>query len=357
MTVPGGIIREIVERFRRSISLALRFPKYLGMRAYGAAQVAWRALEQTKIRYIIEMMIVASLGYANYHAQASISALETAQERANERNSLLDSNLKELKIQHESQASALRSTSQTLQSERKRFEESQQVSLQYRQELHDDLSRANNEIYALKSRVESANKRAEHLLTENRKLSDSLQTQAKISTDLSRKLVEGLKLIEDLEADRKYFLGNCSQDPYDLFYVDNLKAIANTELLKVQPGQVSKFYLIACFRKLRELDLSENIKLTDITWIHQLTELRSLDLSGTSLSDISPIQNISELRKLDLSNTKVRNLTPLRFLPELHYFLTPDGAIVGGQSDTIGNRTAVALFLSPSTADQSETPE
>lgn len=66
-----------------------------------------------------------------------------------------------------------------------------------------------------------------------------------------------------------------------------------------------------------ELDLSENKYIQSIEPLGQLTNLRLLNLSGTSVEDLTPIRNLTELVELDLSSTRVFDLSPLRYASKL----------------------------------------
>ena len=62
-----------------------------------------------------------------------------------------------------------------------------------------------------------------------------------------------------------------------------------------------------------ELDLSNNTFIQDIGPIGQLSELKSLNLSGANVQDLSVLRNLTELEYLNLANTKTRDLTPLKY--------------------------------------------
>src|SRR6267142_5152978 len=64
---------------------------------------------------------------------------------------------------------------------------------------------------------------------------------------------------------------------------------------------------------LETLDLSNNRYVQTIEPLAQLANLKTLNLSKTSINDLSPIRNLTELVELDLSNTKIKDLLPLKY--------------------------------------------
>jgi Leucine-rich repeat (LRR) protein len=68
---------------------------------------------------------------------------------------------------------------------------------------------------------------------------------------------------------------------------------------------------------LEELDLSNNKYIQNINALGQLTNLRTLNLSGAAVTDLTPIRNLTELVDLNLSHTQVKDLTPLRYSNKL----------------------------------------
>ena len=65
-----------------------------------------------------------------------------------------------------------------------------------------------------------------------------------------------------------------------------------------------------------KLNLSES-KISDFSFLENLSNLTQLDLSGTSISDLSPLANLSNLTQLDLSETNISDLSPLASLLNL----------------------------------------
>ena len=61
------------------------------------------------------------------------------------------------------------------------------------------------------------------------------------------------------------------------------------------------------------LDVSGNQDLMTLAPVNELTELVSIDFSGTPISDLTPLRNLNKLEVIHCSNTRVNSLEPLRF--------------------------------------------
>ncbi len=80
----------------------------------------------------------------------------------------------------------------------------------------------------------------------------------------------------------------------------------------------------AAFRALRAisrsdaLDVSNNLLVTDLYPVDQLSELKSLNISGTAIGDLFPARNLTRLTALDISGTLVADLDPIRYNTLIH---------------------------------------
>ena len=81
-------------------------------------------------------------------------------------------------------------------------------------------------------------------------------------------------------------------------------------------GKISDISPLAELTELRELVLSGN-EISDISPLAELTELRELGLSGNQISDISPLAELTELRELSLDFNRISDITPLAELTQL----------------------------------------
>ena len=68
---------------------------------------------------------------------------------------------------------------------------------------------------------------------------------------------------------------------------------------------------------LEELDLSHNPYIQTIEPLSPLTNLHSLDMTGTKIDDLTPIRNLTNLVSLKLSHTQVSDLSPLKYSSKL----------------------------------------
>lgn len=66
-----------------------------------------------------------------------------------------------------------------------------------------------------------------------------------------------------------------------------------------------------------ELDLSSNTFIQTLEPLGQLINLRSLNLSRTTVTDLAPIRNLTELVDVDISHTKINDLSPLKYSNKL----------------------------------------
>lgn len=61
------------------------------------------------------------------------------------------------------------------------------------------------------------------------------------------------------------------------------------------------------------VDLSGRKNITDLTPISRLSDLKSVNISGTAVADLMPLRNMNKLESLDISGTHISTLEPLRY--------------------------------------------
>ncbi len=66
-----------------------------------------------------------------------------------------------------------------------------------------------------------------------------------------------------------------------------------------------------------ELDLTGNTKITGLEPLSKLSDLRKLNISGTSISDLTPLRSLTKIEVINCSNTKVNSLAPLKYCMNL----------------------------------------
>ena len=79
----------------------------------------------------------------------------------------------------------------------------------------------------------------------------------------------------------------------------------------------------------------EHKKLSDISPLKNLTQLKELILSYTQVSDLTPLKNLAQLKELNISNTQVADLTPLKNLNQLAKLFLIKTKLTQGQVDDL----------------------
>jgi len=92
----------------------------------------------------------------------------------------------------------------------------------------------------------------------------------------------------------------------------------NTENIYAHLGDISN---------LKELNIENNERIYNLDPLSLLSNLRSLDCSGTKTHDLNPIRNLSKLEKLECSNTMVKDISPLKYSINLRTIILDDNEI------------------------------
>ncbi len=114
--------------------------------------------------------------------------------------------------------------------------------------------------------------------------------------------------------------------------------VKTTRSVVCHDSAVTNIGPVADLVNLQHLDLGaggENVCVSDLTPLEDLTSLERLSLAGLPLQDIRVIGSLDNLSSLDISNTKVRSVTPLKSLPHLTSLNAAGTRITG--LDKIGN--------------------
>ncbi|HTX87526.1 MAG TPA: hypothetical protein VMC08_00925 [Bacteroidales bacterium] len=88
-------------------------------------------------------------------------------------------------------------------------------------------------------------------------------------------------------------------------------ALVNGVKVPVDGGRV--YSLLTGIVTRKDIDISGNKAVTDITPLGKLSDLREVNLSGTGVSDLMPLRNLNDLESLDISGTPVDSLEALRY--------------------------------------------
>ena len=73
------------------------------------------------------------------------------------------------------------------------------------------------------------------------------------------------------------------------------------------------YELLQQITKTTEINVSGNHEITDLEPLSELTELHSIDCSGTNVSDVNPIRNHNKIKELNISNTKISDISSLKY--------------------------------------------
>ena len=72
--------------------------------------------------------------------------------------------------------------------------------------------------------------------------------------------------------------------------------------------------------KMTEVNIAENVSISDLKPLAELTDLRYLNCSNTNVSDINPIRNLNKIKELDISNTKITDISNLKYANVVQIF-------------------------------------
>lgn len=81
----------------------------------------------------------------------------------------------------------------------------------------------------------------------------------------------------------------------------------------VKSSLITIYETLRQISKTTEIDVSGNENITTLEPLSELSELRSLNCSGTKISDINPIRNLNKIKELNISNTNVTDISNLKY--------------------------------------------
>ncbi len=108
------------------------------------------------------------------------------------------------------------------------------------------------------------------------------------------------------------------------------------------------YSLLTGIVSMKEIDLSGKKTITDITPLGKLSDLQSVNLSGTGVSDLMPLRNLNDLVSLDISGTPVDSLEALRYSTKI--------TVLKLSNTKVSTLELVSSFPGLETLDFSKTP-
>lgn len=99
--------------------------------------------------------------------------------------------------------------------------------------------------------------------------------------------------------------------PDTVIFIDDIVSRWVEDTIK---ASVSSIYdILQQITKTTDVDVADNEEITNLDPLAELSELRSLNCSGTKISDINPIRNLNKIKELNISNTNVKDITNLKY--------------------------------------------
>ncbi|MCX6247307.1 MAG: hypothetical protein NTW10_06210 [Bacteroidetes bacterium] len=89
-------------------------------------------------------------------------------------------------------------------------------------------------------------------------------------------------------------------------------AMVNGSAVPLDAGRFSS--LVLQIITLKEINISGDPALTDLSPLAKLSSLKKVSVANTSVTDLMPLRNLNQLEELDISGTQVNSLEPLRYL-------------------------------------------
>ena len=106
--------------------------------------------------------------------------------------------------------------------------------------------------------------------------------------------------------------------PDTIIYIDDVVSRWVEDTVKTSLSPI--YDALQQIAKTTEVDVAGNKDIINLDPLAELSELRSLDCSGTNVSDINPIRNLNKIKDLNISNTKVSDISNLKYANVVHNF-------------------------------------
>ncbi len=129
-----------------------------------------------------------------------------------------------------------------------------------------------------------------------------------------------MKWVDEVSIDTAVIVDDGITDP-PLWAVDTIQIIYDT-ITRVIPDTINVptstiYRLLKTFRKAPKVDLSNNLTISNLEPLSELTDLIELDISNTLIEDLNPIRNLKKLEVFNLSGSAVSTLASLRYINSL----------------------------------------
>ncbi|MDJ0903214.1 MAG: COR domain-containing protein [Xenococcus sp. MO_188.B8] len=109
-------------------------------------------------------------------------------------------------------------------------------------------------------------------------------------------------------------------DPYGIKdlqpIISFLKDLKQLQSLNLSRNEISDYSFLKELPQLQSLNLSKN-QITDISFLKELPQLQSLNLSKNQIRDISFLKELPQLQSLNLSENQITDISFLKELPQL----------------------------------------
>lgn len=99
--------------------------------------------------------------------------------------------------------------------------------------------------------------------------------------------------------------------PDTVIYIDGVVSRLVEDTVKTSLSPV--YDALQQISKITEINVSGDENITTLEPLSELSELRSLNCSGTKVSDINPIRNLNKIKELDISNTEITDISNLKY--------------------------------------------
>jgi Leucine-rich repeat (LRR) protein len=103
-----------------------------------------------------------------------------------------------------------------------------------------------------------------------------------------------------------------------LFEPDSTLIVYDT-VMEIVPDTIAVntttiYHLLKTLRKIKRIDLSDNLIFSDLSPISELAELIELNVSNTLIEDLTPIRNLKMLESFNCSGSAVNSIISLRYI-------------------------------------------